>query len=102
LVWRKVPADLRAPTGDEKASLLERLNPDDRERLLRNAHLADKQRSLLDVMEKLHQEHLARLQAEKDKEAEREKQAQLRAEFEVYDEAGKEQRFAEWCASRTG
>jgi hypothetical protein len=102
LAWRKVPADLRAPSEEEKAALLERLNPDDRERLLRNAHLADKQRSLLGVMEKLHQEHLARLQAEEDEAAEREKQARLRAEFDVYDEAGKEQRFAEWCASRAG
>ncbi len=100
LAWRKVPADLRAPSEEEKAALLERLHPDDQERLLRNAHLAAKQRSLLDVMENLHQEHLARLQAEKDEEAEREKQARLRAEFEVYDEAEKEKRFAQWCASR--
>jgi hypothetical protein len=102
LAWRKVPADLRAPSEDEKAALLERLSPDDQERLLRNAHLAAKQRSLLDVMEKLSQERTARLMAEQAAAAAQEVQARRRAEFEEYDAAGKEQRFAAWLATRAG
>lgn len=102
LAWRKVPADLRAPSAEEKAALLERLPLDDRERLLRNANLAAKQRSLLNVMEKLSKEHTARLMAEQAAAAAQEVQARRRAEFEEYDAAGKEQRFAAWLASRTG
>lgn len=102
MAWRKVPADLRAPSAEEKAALLERLPLDDRERLLRNANLAAKQRSLLNVMEKLSKEHTARLMAEQAAAAAQEVQARRRAEFEEYDAAGKEQRFAAWLASRTG
>ncbi|MEJ2125116.1 MAG: hypothetical protein P8Y67_05345 [Alphaproteobacteria bacterium] len=102
LVWRGMPADMRAPTAEEKAALLERLSPDDQERLMRNSQLVAQQRSLLNVMKELSQQHTARLMAEQAAAAEREAHALLRAEFEEYDAAGKEQRFEEWLASRTG
>ncbi len=100
LAWRAAPADLRAPSPEEKAALLERLNPDDRERLMRDSHLAAKQRSLLNVMDEAHRDYLAQLEAEQSELAEREALAREWAEFEEYDAAGKEKRFAEWRASR--
>jgi hypothetical protein len=102
LIWREVPADLRAPGEEEKAALLERLGAEDRERLMRDSRLAAKQRSLLHVMHEKHDEHLAQLQAEQCLLAEREALAREWAEFEAYDAAGKENRFAEWRASRAG
>ncbi len=100
--WRTVPAELRVPTPEEKAALLERLSPDDQERLMRDSRLAATQRSLLKVMEEAHRDYLAQQQAEQDELAEREALAREWAEFEAFDAAGKEQRFAAWRASRTG
>jgi hypothetical protein len=100
LVWRMVPEDLRAPSAEEKAALLERLSPDDRERLMRDSRLAARQRSLLNVMEEAHREYLAWEQAEQKELAEREALAREWAEFEAYDATGKEKRFAEWRALR--
>jgi hypothetical protein len=102
LVWRSVPADLRVPSGEEKAALLERLGADDGERLMRDSRLAVRQRSLLAVMDEAHRNHLAQLEAEQNELAEREALAREWAEFETYDAGGKEQRFAEWRASRAG
>jgi hypothetical protein len=102
LAWRSVPANLRAPSTEEKAALLERLSPEDRERLMRDSHLAAKQRSLLMVMEGAHRQYLAQIEAERCEIAEREALAREWAEFEAYDTAGKDQRFAAWRASRTG
>lgn len=100
LVWRGVPANLRAPSQEERASLLERLNEDDRERLMRDSRLAAKQRNLLNVMEEEHCKYLAQMEAERCELAEREALAREWAEFEAFDAAGKEKRFAEWRASR--
>jgi hypothetical protein len=102
LAWRSVPANLRAPTPEERGALLEQLSPEDRERLMRDSRLAAKQRSLLAVMEEAHQYYLAQLQVEQREFAEREVLAREWAEFEVYDVAEKEKRFAEWRASRPG
>jgi hypothetical protein len=102
LAWRSVPADLRAPSPEETAALLERLSPEDRERLLRDAKLAAAQRSLLAVMGEVHQRHLAQLHAEQHELAGREALAREWAEFEAYDAAGKHERFEAWRASRLG
>ena len=102
LAWRSVPADLRAPSAEEAAALLERLSPDDQERLMRDSRLAATQRNLLRVMEEAHQRHLAQLQAEQRELAEREALAREWAEFETYDAAGKQERFAAWRTSRVG
>ncbi|MBX2804805.1 MAG: hypothetical protein KTR19_02440 [Hyphomicrobiales bacterium] len=100
LVWQSVPETLRAPTPEEKDLLLERLIPDEQERLMRSCALAARQRSLLHVMEEQEQEHLANLEAEKCLLEERETLAREWAEFEDFDAAGKEKRFQEWRASR--
>lgn len=100
LVWQGAPSDLRGPSEEERAALLGRLPTDDRERLMRDSRLAAQQRSLLAVIEDQHQKHLARLQDKEREKAEEEKRARQWAEFEVHDAAGKEQRFAEWRASR--
>lgn len=101
VAWRSVPADLRAPSPEEKTALLERLNVEDQERLMRDSRLAARQRSLLMVMNELHRHHLAQLQAEQSEIAEREALAREWAEFEVFDAAEKEKRFAAWRASRS-
>jgi hypothetical protein len=100
LAWQSVPAGLRAPSPEETAALLERLSPDDRERLMRDARLAAAQRSLLAVMEEVYQRQLAQFHAEQVELAGREALAREWGEFEAYDAAGKQERFAAWRASR--
>jgi hypothetical protein len=102
LAWRGVPADLRAPTPEEKAALLERLSPEDREKILKEARSAVAQRRFATRIEEAYQQCMAQLQAEQEHQAYQEQEAREWAEFEAFDEATKAQRFEAWRASRAG
>jgi len=102
LAWRAVPADLRRPSAEEAAALLERLSPEDRERLLREARLGAAQRALLARMEEVQQAYLAQAQAQEEELARHEAEAREWAEFEAHDATGKEARFQAWRAGRRG
>ena len=100
LAWRAVPADLRKPGAEEAAALLDRLPPEDREKLLRESQLGAAQRLLLARMDEAQAAYQAQLRAAEE-EAERQKrEAAEWAEFEAYDAAGKEARFQAWRAAR--
>jgi hypothetical protein len=98
--WGTVGAEARAPTPDEAASLLARLSPDIRDKLLAEARHAAEQRALIALMQEAHQQTLSRLEAEQAELAQREAEAAEWAEFEAYDAAGREQRFLAWRAAR--
>jgi hypothetical protein len=100
--WGTVACDPRAPTPDERAALLERLDPEIREKLIGEARLAAEQRALLALMEDAQQQYLSHLEAEQAEQAQREAEAAEWAEFEAYDAAGREQRFLAWRAARGG
>lgn len=102
LAWGSVPAELRAPTAEETAALIERLSPEDREKLMRQAALGAGQRLLLARMEEAQQHHMAHMEAEQHEHAQREAEANEWAEFEAQDAAEKEQRFQAWRAARAG
>jgi len=102
LAWGTVACEPRGPTAEEAAVLLQRLAPEDREKLMAEARLAAAQRHLLTQMEEAQQTYLAQLQAEQDELAEREGQAIEWAEFEAYDAAGRDQLFEAWRVSRRG
>lgn len=102
LAWRSVPADLRAPAPEEKAALLERLSPEDREKILKEARSAVAQRRFAARIEEAYQQCMAQLQAEQEQHAHQEQAAREWAEFEAFDEATKGQRFEAWRASRGG
>ncbi len=118
LIWGEVPQDLRPPSAEEATWLLEQLEPERRERLLREAKLAAEQRHLVGLLteaegqahallEAQHEEQArfeaeaaARFEAEQAEHARAQAEAQLREEFEAVDEAGKEARFQAWRASK--
>jgi hypothetical protein len=102
IAWRSVPPDLRAPSPDEKTALLQRLSDEDREKLLTDAHRAVGQRRFVQRIEDAYHQCMAQLQAEQEALAQHEEQAQLWAEFEAFDEAGKAARFEAWWAARKG
>jgi hypothetical protein len=100
VAWGTVTTEPRAPTPEETAALLERLSPEDREKLTSSATAAAQQRSLLMHMDEAQRHYHSELQAEQAEIAEREAAAQAWAEFEAFDAAGKEERFRTWLASR--
>lgn len=118
LVWGQMPDEARQPEPDEIAWLLGELNPESRERLLKELQLAAEARNLVALLEAAEIEAQARIEAQQAQEAraEAEMRAQLEAqqaeaaraeeehtlreEFEVADEAGKEARFHAWRAAR--
>lgn len=102
LVWGNVPAELRAPTGQEVAGLFGRLSPEDREKLSRDARLANAQRHLVALMDEAQARYQAQMEAEQCELAAREALARQWAEFEAHDAAGKEQRFVAWRDARGG
>ncbi len=102
LAWRSVPADLRQPTPEEAAALLERLGQDERHKLIHDAQLTAEQRYLVVRMQEAHELCAARLQVEQDELAHREQAEREWAEFEADDAAGKEARFEAWRAARGG
>ncbi len=118
LVWGEVPADLRQPSPQEAAALLEALDPERRERLLKESQLAAEARHLVALLSEAEVEAHARLEAQQAEEARAEAEARAlheaqqalaarhaaemaeRVEFEAHDAAQKEARFAAWQASR--
>jgi hypothetical protein len=82
LAWGSMPAEARQPAPGEVAALLDRLSPENRERLLKESQLAAEARNLV-----------ALLSAAETGRA-------LREEFEAFDAAGKEARFQAWRAGR--
>lgn len=100
IAWRSVPADLRQPTPEEKAALLERLTPEERDTLMNYARRIAAQRVLVVRMREAHEQCMAQVQAEQDAVTQQRVEAQERAEFEAFDAAGKEERFQAWRAAR--
>src|SRR5262249_38651827 len=82
LVWGGMPADAREPAPAEAAALLERLPPENRDRLLKEAQLAAEARHLVALISAA------------------ETEAALRQEFESFDLAEKEARFQAWRSGR--
>jgi len=117
LVWGEMPAEPRQPSAEEIAWLLEQLNPESRERLLRESQLAAEARNLVALLETAEIEAQARLEVQRAEQARAEAEAQaqfeaqraemaraeaeraLRVEFEAFDETGKEARFQAWRAA---
>ena len=100
IAWGSVPAELRAPAPAEIAALLERLTPEDRERLTTEARNAAGQRDLIARMADAEAQCIALLEAEQNARAEEEALYEEWAEFEAIDAAGKMQRFEAWRAAR--
>jgi hypothetical protein len=100
IAWGSVPAELRAPAPAEIAALLERLTPEDRERLTTEARNAAGQRDLIARMADAEAQCIALLEAEQSARAEEEALYEEWAEFEAIDAAGKMQRFEAWRAAR--
>ncbi len=82
----------------EIAELLQRLKPDDREKLMRDAKAAKDQRALVDAIADADAVLHARMQAAEDEHAKMLAEQQDRAEFETHDQAEKEARFQAWRA----
>ncbi len=100
LVWRDAPTDLRAPTPEETAWLLEQLRPDDRDRLIRDARLAAEARHLVSVLVEAERRVFAAQQTQALEQARREAERRELDEFEAYDAAEKPKRFEAWRAAR--
>ncbi len=102
LAWRSVPADLREPALEERNALLERLEQEDRHKLMHDAKLAAEQRFLVARLQAAYEQCQAELAAEQEEMALREEEARLWAEFEAIDEQGKLARFEAWRAAQSG
>jgi hypothetical protein len=100
LVWREVPADLRQPSPEEAAWLLEQLRPEDRERLVRDAKLAAEQRHLVSELLAAENRLLSDREAQALEQARREAEQRELEEFEASDAAEKPKRFEAWRAAR--
>jgi hypothetical protein len=99
--WGTVTSEPRGPTQEEAAALLDRLGPENRDKLLGEARAAAEQRSLLAKMEEAQQHTLSQLEAEREEVARHSAAAQEWSEFEVYDAATKEERFQAWRTARS-
>lgn len=102
LAWRSMPADPRQPTPDEINALLERLEQENRHKLMHDAKLAAEQRFLVEKLKEGYERSQVELAAEQEEIARQQQAAQEWAEFEAYDEQGKEARFQAWRAARSG
>jgi hypothetical protein len=100
MVWGSMPADMRGPTPEEAAALMDYLRPDDRDRLLRDAKLASEQRRLVDQLLAAENLLVLRQQAERAEQARREAEQREFEEFEAHDAAEKPKRFQAWRAAR--
>jgi hypothetical protein len=100
IAWGTVPAELRAPVAAEIAALLERLSPEDRERLMKEARQGAEQRQLIAMMAEAEAQYLAQLETEAAARAEEAALQQEWAEFEAFDAAEKMKRFDAWRAAR--
>ncbi|HKJ63583.1 MAG TPA: hypothetical protein VKA94_16565 [Hyphomicrobiales bacterium] len=102
IAWRSMPAEPRQPTPEEINTLLERLEQENRHKLMHDAKLAAEQRFLVVKLQEAHERCQAEMEAEQEEHARQQQLAQEWAEFEAYDEQGKEARFETWRASRSG
>ncbi|MBC8048601.1 MAG: hypothetical protein H7X92_00445 [Chitinophagales bacterium] len=102
LAWGTLPDDTREPTGEETAALLQHLNAEDCQKLLRDMRLAAEQRSLVMRIEHAERQHAERLAAEQAEMARAEAEAQELAAFEAFDAAGRAARFEAWRAAEKG
>lgn len=100
--WGTIASEPRAPTPEEAATLLERLDAENREKLLADARAAAEQRILLAKMDEARQHTLSRLEAEQVEAARHDAAAQEWAAFEAHDAATKAERFEAWRAARDG
>jgi hypothetical protein len=98
--WGTVTVEPRAPTPEEVAELMQRLSPEDQEKLKGEAETAARQRALLMLMDEAQRHYHSELEAERAEIAEREAEAQAWAEFEAHDAATKAERFQAWRAAR--
>lgn len=100
--WGTVTSEPRGPTQEEAAALLDRLDPENRDKLLGEARAAVEHRAFLAKMEEAQQHTLSRLEAEQVEADRHNAAAQEWAEFEAYDAATREERFQAWRAARSG
>ncbi len=119
LVWGpQVSGQLRPPSREEIAWLMEQLNPEYRDRVLHESRTAVECRNLVELLEaaeveaharlaaqrmedqRLQAEQQARLQAQQARAAQSQSERALWAEIEAYDDTQKEERFKAWCAAR--
>lgn len=101
LVWGKMPSDLRAPSPEEVASVLNHFEGEQREKLLRDATLAAEQRGLVLEFERAEAAQAEQSRAEQEQLAREEAERREWAEFEAHDAAGKQARFKAWRAARS-
>ena len=100
IAWRSMPAEARQPTPDEINGLLERLEQDNRHKLMHDAKTAAEQRFLVVKLQEAHERCQADMEAEQQEYDRQQQLAQEWAEFEAYDEQNKEARFETWRASK--
>ncbi len=102
IAWRSMPAEPRQPTPEEINTLLERLEQENRHKLMHDAKLAAEQRFLVVKLQEAHERCQAEMVAEQEEYDRQQQLAQEWAEFEAYDEQGKEARFEAWRAAKAG
>ncbi|MDX2263923.1 MAG: hypothetical protein NW215_02995 [Hyphomicrobiales bacterium] len=100
LAWGGAPAEMRRPSADEVAALLQTKNAEECDALLKAMRSAAEQRSLVARIEDAERRVAERSAAEEAARAAAEAEAAERAEFEAFDAAGKEARFQAWRAAR--
>jgi hypothetical protein len=94
------PSDTRAPSPEEAAELFASLDPEKRAKLQEDIRVLAEQRNLVALMTEAEAQCAALMQAAEEEYARQQAEAQMRADFEAYDEATKEQRFAAWLDAR--
>jgi len=102
MAWGGMPGEMRPPTPEETAALLDSLSREDRDKLMEQARLASAQRHWLSRLRQAEQQHLAEASAEEQQRAKAEAEAQEWAAFEAHDAAEKDERFRQWRALRRG
>lgn len=90
------PSDTRAPSPEEAAELLASLDPEKRAKFEDDLRVLAEQRNLVALMIEAEAQCAALMQAAEEEYARQQAEAQMRADFEAYDDATKEQRFAAW------
>lgn len=102
IAWRSMPAEARQPSPEEINTLLERLEQENRHKLMHDAKLAAEQRFLVVKLQEAHERCQVELAAEQEEHARQKQLAQEWAEFEAYDEQDKEARFEAWRSAKAG
>jgi hypothetical protein len=94
------PSDTRAPSPEEAAALFAQLGPEKSAQLKEDLRSLAVQRNLVALMTQAQEQCEALMQAAEEEYARHQAEEQLRADFEAYDEATKEQRYAAWLESQ--